>query len=98
MFVKIGVFIKLKGYRAGIPRELALLRKSKTPRKSPEKRTSLSLACDNAPSCTLLIFIFSEVGAGGGGGNSGPEQKVRRESCLFSQGKNLRIHKSERNS
>ena len=44
MFVKIRDFIKFEGFSCGIPREQAILRKSKTPRKSPEKRTFLSLA------------------------------------------------------
>ena len=50
MFVKIGDFTKFKGFSCGIPREQAILRKSKTPRKSPDKWTFLSLAFYNAPS------------------------------------------------
>ena len=50
MFVKIRDFIKFEGFSCGIPREQAILRKSKTPRKSPEKWTFLSLAFYNAPS------------------------------------------------
>ena len=49
-FVKIRDFIKFKGFLVEIPREQAILRKSKTPRKSPEKWTFLSLAFYNAPS------------------------------------------------
>ena len=52
-FVKIGNFIKFKGF-LGIPREQAILRKAKTPRKSPEKRTFLSLAFTMHLVCTLL--------------------------------------------
>ena len=50
MFVKIGDFIKFNGFSSGIPREQAILRKSKTPRKSPGKWTFLSLAFYNATS------------------------------------------------
>ena len=50
VFVKIGDSIKFKTFSCGIPREQAILRKSKTPRKSPEKLTFLSLAFYNAPS------------------------------------------------
>ena len=49
-FVKIVDFIKFEGFSSGISREQALLRKSKAPRKSPEKWTFLSLAFYNAPS------------------------------------------------
>ena len=49
-FVKSGDFIKFKGFSCGIPGEQAILRKSKAPRKSPEKWTFLSLAFFNAPS------------------------------------------------
>ena len=38
------------GFSSGIPREQELVRKSETPRKSPEKWTFLSLVFDNAPS------------------------------------------------
>ena len=41
---KSGIFIKFEGFSCGIPREQAILRTSKTPRKSPEKWTFLSLA------------------------------------------------------
>ena len=44
-----GFFIKLKGFSCGIAREQAILRKSKAPRKSPEKWTFLGLAFYNAP-------------------------------------------------
>ena len=53
-FVKIGDFIKFKGFSCGIPREQAILRKSKTPRKSPEKWAFLSLAFYNAPSLHIV--------------------------------------------
>ena len=49
MFVKIGDFIKFKGFPCGVLTEQALLRKSKTPRKLPEKWIFLSLAFYNAP-------------------------------------------------
>ena len=49
-FVKIGDFMKLKGFSCGIPREQAILKKSTTSRKSPEKWSFLSLAFYNAPS------------------------------------------------
>ena len=49
--IKIGDFIiEFKDFSCGIPREQAILRKAKTPRKSPEKRIFLSLAFYNAPS------------------------------------------------
>ena len=55
MFVKIKDFIlNLKGFSCGIPREQAILRKSKATRKSPEKWTFLSLAFYNAPSLTTV--------------------------------------------
>ena len=38
----------------------AILRKSKTPRKSPEKWTFLSLSFYNAPSCTLLMININK--------------------------------------
>ena len=59
VFVKIGDFIKFKGSSCGIPREQATLRKSKTPRKPPEKWTFLSLAFYNAPS--LHTVDYSEI-------------------------------------
>ena len=46
MFVKIGDFIKFKGFLVEFLESRAILRKSKTPRKSP----FLSLAFYNAPS------------------------------------------------
>ena len=50
------IIYNLKVFLCGSPREQALLRKSKTSRKSPEKRIFLSLAFYNAqPVCTLLI-------------------------------------------
>ena len=49
VFVKIGDFIKFR-LSCGIPREQVILRKSKAPRKLPEKWTFLSLAFYNAPS------------------------------------------------
>ena len=63
MFVKIADFIKFKGFN-GISREQALLRKSKAPRKSPEKWTLLSLAFCNAPSLhtvKLSFFAYSPL-------------------------------------
>ena len=57
VFVKIGDFIKFKGFSCGILREQAILRKSKAPRKSPEKSTFLSLAFTMHLVCTLLINI-----------------------------------------
>ena len=50
VFVKLCDFVTFKGFSRQIPREQVLLRKSETPRKSPEKRTFLSLAFYNAPS------------------------------------------------
>ena len=49
VFVKSGILLNLK-VSCGICREQTLLKKSKNPRKSPEKWTFLSLAFDNAPS------------------------------------------------
>ena len=49
VFVKSGILLNLKVF-LWIPGEQAILRKSKTPRKSPEKWTFLSLAFYNAPS------------------------------------------------
>ena len=46
MFVKIGDSLNLK-LSSGLSREQALLRKSRTPRESPEKWTFLSLAFYN---------------------------------------------------
>ena len=56
VFVKIGQVIIFKGFSCEIPREQALLRKSKAPRKTPEKRTFLSLAFNNAPSLHTADF------------------------------------------
>ena len=50
MFVKIWDFTTFKGFLVEFLREQAPLRKSKNPRKSPEKWTFLSLAFYNAPS------------------------------------------------
>ena len=51
VLVKIrGFILNLKVFSSGIPTEQAILRKSKTPRKSPEKWTFLGLAFYNAPS------------------------------------------------
>ena len=50
MFVKIGDFIKFKGSLVEFLESRAILRRSKAPRKSPEKWTFLSLAFYNAPS------------------------------------------------
>ena len=60
VFVNIGDFIELKGFSCGIPREQALLRKSKPPRKSPAKWTFLSLTFYNAPSLHTVEIINSE--------------------------------------
>ena len=62
VFVKIGDFIKFKGFSCGIPREQAILRKSKTPRRSPEKWTFLSLAFYNAPSLHTVEKRVSQTG------------------------------------
>ena len=51
-----GFFIKFKGFSCGIPREQAILRKSKTPRNSTETWTFLSLAFYNAPSLHTVDF------------------------------------------
>ena len=59
VFVKIRDFIKIQRFSCGIPREQAILRKSKTPRKSPEKWTFLSLAFYNAPSLDTVRSIIS---------------------------------------
>ena len=65
--VKIGDFIKFKGFSCGIPREQAILRKSKAPRKSPEKWTFLSLAFYNAPSLDTVEFLKeAKLGCGVG--------------------------------
>ena len=67
-FVKIGDSIKFKGFSCEIPREQAILRKSKAPRKSPEKWTFLSAsAFYNAPSLRTLSW-GSEKGSGEGSG------------------------------
>ena len=58
VFVKILDFIKYKGFSCGIPKEQAILRKSKAPRKLPEKWTSLSLAFYNAPSLDTVNKIW----------------------------------------
>ena len=50
-----GFYIKFKGFPCGIPREQAILRKAKSPRKSPEKWSFLSLAFTMHLVCTLLI-------------------------------------------
>ena len=47
MLVKIGDFVKFKGFSSGILREQALLRKAKNPRTSSEKWIFLSLAHQN---------------------------------------------------
>ena len=46
----LGFFIEFKGFLVEFLESRAILRKSKTPRKSPEKWTFLSLAFYNAPS------------------------------------------------
>ena len=52
--------IKFQRFSCGAPREQAILRKSKPPRRSPEKWTFLSLAFYNAPSLdpVELMMIF----------------------------------------
>ena len=61
VFVKIGDLLNLK-VSCGILREKALLRKSKTSRKLPEKWTFLSLAFYNAPSWhTVEITIGPKI-------------------------------------
>ena len=50
VFVKIGDFIKFKGFSCGIPREQAILRKSKPPENRQKSGLFLSLAFYNAPS------------------------------------------------
>ena len=72
MFVKIGDFIKFKGFSCGIPREQAILRQSKTPRKSQEKWTFMSLAFYNAPSLHTvdilpILCLFPLLFSGFGG-------------------------------
>ena len=61
--VKIGDFIKFEGLLLEFLGEKALLKKSKKPRKSPEKRTFLSLAFYNAPSLHTVAILtqISEV-------------------------------------
>ena len=59
VFVKIGDFIKFKGFLVDFQRT-ALLRKSKTPRKTPEKWTFLSLAFYNAPRHTVEIISYPD--------------------------------------
>ena len=58
-FVKIGDFIKFQGFHVEFLENQAILRKSKTPRKSPEKWTFLSLAFYNAPSLHTVKSHFS---------------------------------------
>ena len=61
VFNKIGDFIKCTPwFSGGIPREQALLRKSKTLGKSPDKWIFLSLAFYNAPRLHTVDFIFLE--------------------------------------
>ena len=61
-FVKIGDFIQFKGFSCGISAEQVLLRKSKTPGKSPEKWAFLSLAFYNAPSLHTVNPNFALSG------------------------------------
>ena len=61
MFVKIGDFIKFKGFLVEFLRGQAILRKSKTSRKSPEKWTFLSLALYNAPSLDTVDIMESTL-------------------------------------
>ena len=53
-----GILLNLK-VSSVIPREQAILRKSKKPRKSPEKWTFLSLAFYNAPSLHIVKRMWS---------------------------------------
>ena len=55
VFVKIGDFIKFKGFLVPFI-ENRRSWENQTSRKSPERQTFLSLAFYNAPSCTLLIL------------------------------------------
>ena len=61
MFVKIRDFIRFKGFPVEIPGEQAILRKSKVPRKSPDKWTFLSLAFYNAPSLDTVDLSFPKI-------------------------------------
>ena len=49
-------FYYFERFSCGIPREQAILRKPKTPRKSPEQWTFLSLTFYNAPSLDTVNF------------------------------------------
>ena len=67
MLVKIGDFIKFKRFFLwNFLEKQAILRKSQTPRKSPEKGTFLSLAFYNAPSLHTvddnLIRVLASLG------------------------------------
>ena len=62
VFVRIGDAIKFKGFHCGVPREQAPQRKSKPPRKSPEKSMSLSLAFYNT-SRLHIVDISLQTGA-----------------------------------
>ena len=57
------IYIKFKGPPLELSREQALLRKSKTLRKSPEKWTFLSLAFYNAPGLRTVEIIFVQIEA-----------------------------------
>ena len=65
-FVRIGDFIRFEGFSSGIPTEQAILRKAKTPRKSPEKWTFLSPAFYNAPSLDTVDLCQVFQGAAKG--------------------------------
>ena len=56
-FVKIGDFVKFKGFLVEFLENRRILRKSKTPRKSPQKWTFLSLAFYNAPSLHTVNYF-----------------------------------------
>ena len=58
VFVKFGGLLNLR-FSCGIPREQAILRKSKTPRKSSEKWTFLTLAFYSAPSLHTVDLSWS---------------------------------------
>ena len=58
VFVKIGDFIKFKGFSCGILREQVLLRKSNTPKIAGNVVFFLRLAFYNVPSLHSVDFIM----------------------------------------
>ena len=54
---KSGILLDLKVFLWNFPIEQAILRKSKAPRKSPEKWSFLSLAFYNAPSLHIVEHV-----------------------------------------